>query len=45
MWSDRTKIALGEKMFRDKQSADKIFVVYMFNLLVSKFDGNRTNSL
>ena len=40
MWTDRTKITLEKKVFRNKKFGDTFFVVYM-----SKFGGNWTNSL
>ena len=45
MWSDRTKIAFGQKNISKEKFAETYLFFYMLNELLSKFEGKRTNSL
>ena len=45
MWSDRTKIALRERIFRNKKFADTKFCCLYVKLATVQIEGKRTNSL
>ena len=45
MWSDRTKVALGEKKMLKEKIRREVYVVYMLKRLLSKFEDKQTNSL
>ena len=41
MWSDRTKIALGEKIFRKKKFADTFLLFIQLATVQIQFEGER----